>query len=478
MTLQQLLAVLRARWRRIFSVWLSFVLIIVLVCIFMPKKYLATADILVDIKSPDPVAGMFNPALMMPSYMATQIDVIQSRRIADKAIALVRLADDEATIAAWREDTDGNIDIKSWLNEVVSKHLVVVPSRDSNLISIGYKANDPTSAAAMANAFAQAFIETTIELGASPAGQNAAWFKDQVASLKTALDDAQDQLTNFRRDKGIIGDSHARVDAETTRLNELAAQLSSAQAQSASSDSRRAYKGDFGSSPEAIQNPFIQSLRSEIADTKAKLQDAGSRLGQNHPEYKRLAAQLNELQSQLGSQIGRLSASLGAANAQDAQKVDNILAAVNQQRLKVIDLNVDMDHLQVLQTQVDSAQKAYQTVADRYLQTNLQSQSSVTNVSLLTSASPPIEPSAPKPLLYIAVAVILGFIFGAISALVGEFSDRRIRSVEDFEMSLGMPLPLLGSVPSLTKASKIERVETARLAQLPYKSSDRALGHS
>ena len=86
MSLTQLLIVLRARW-------ISFV--IVLACAgalalvanaLLPKRYTATAMVVLDVKSPDPIAGVVLPGANASGYMATQADVFRSERVALRAI--------------------------------------------------------------------------------------------------------------------------------------------------------------------------------------------------------------------------------------------------------------------------------------------------------------------------------------------------------------------------------------------------------
>ena len=77
MTFGQFLSILRARkWAAL----LVFVLVVgttVGVSLVLPKQYDATASVVIDIK-PDPVAAMAFPTMAMPSFMATQVDILTS----------------------------------------------------------------------------------------------------------------------------------------------------------------------------------------------------------------------------------------------------------------------------------------------------------------------------------------------------------------------------------------------------------------
>jgi len=110
--------------------------------------------------------------------------------------------------------------LEIWLADLLQKKLEVKPSRESNVISVSYKAVDPGFAAAVANAFTQAYIETNIELKVAPARQYAQWFGEQGKSLRDNLEKAQAKLSAYQQEHGIVAIDE-RLDNETAKLNEL-----------------------------------------------------------------------------------------------------------------------------------------------------------------------------------------------------------------------------------------------------------------
>ena len=96
----------------------------------------------------------------------------------------------------------------------------------------------------------------------------------------------------------------------------------------------------------------------------------------------------------------------------------------------------------MLQRDVESAKKAYDAVAQRFTQTNLESKVTQTNVSVLAAAMAPLESesSSPKILRNTMLAIFLGFWMGIGMVLVMERLDRRVRSAKDVERMLGHPI--------------------------------------
>jgi len=168
MTLQQFVSILRARKLLLIAIFLVTVFTTFVVSVLLPKQYTASASVVIDVKSPDPISGMVLQGMMTPTYMATQVDIIGSSRVAQRAIRELRLAETPSLREQWNAETKGEGDYEAWLTALVQRQLQISPSRESNVITISYSAADPRFAAAMANAFTSSYINTSVELRAEP----------------------------------------------------------------------------------------------------------------------------------------------------------------------------------------------------------------------------------------------------------------------------------------------------------------------
>ena len=114
MTLQQFLTILRARWGIVALLFSLALGTAVGVSLLLPKKYTASAQVLVDVKSPDPVLGLVLPGQMTPGYMATQVDIVSSPRVAQQVVDRLSIVNNSAAIAQWQEATDGAGSIRQY----------------------------------------------------------------------------------------------------------------------------------------------------------------------------------------------------------------------------------------------------------------------------------------------------------------------------------------------------------------------------
>ncbi len=438
MTFQQFLRILLARRKIALGTLLGTVAVTVIVSLLLPPTYKAETAVVVDVKSPDPIAGMVLPALAMPGYMATQVDIINSDRVARKVVRALGLDKVPQVVEDWKAATDGKGSIDGWLSELLRKKLDVKPSRESNVISIAFKAGDPNFAAAVANGFAQAYIDANIELKTDPARQYAAWFDSRSKELRANLLAAQRRLAEYQQKHGILA-SDERIDSETQKLHQLEGQLALALAQSAEVSGKRA-SGGSATLPDVMQSPTVQFLKADLARAETKLQDLASKLGANHPQYQSAQSEVEALKRKLQEEIARVSESVTTAGRISKSKEAEIRANIDIVKRRILELKQSRGEIHTLEQEVENAQKAYDAIALRMNQSSLESQAQQTNVSILSPAEPPIEPASPKLLLNTLLAVFLGTLLGVGAALAMELADRRIRSREDLKESLGLPV--------------------------------------
>jgi len=442
MAFQQLLLILRARYKVALLVFLVTVATTVVVSLLLPKQYTASTAVVLDVKSPDPVSGLILQGLVAPGYMATQVDIINSDRVAKAVVTLLKLDNNPEVKSRWMESTGGNGQLVDWLANTIQRGLSVKPSRESNVININYTDSDPEQAAAVANGFAQAYINVNLDLRLAPAREYATFFEEQTKATRARLETAQKALSDYQQTNGITSVDE-KVDYETAKLNETSSQLTTIQGLTTDSQSKRkSSKADTVA--EVMQSPLINGLKADIARAEAKLNESSGNLGKNHPQTLRSEAELATLKAQLESETRRITSSIETTYQVSKQREAQLQGALAGQKNRVLLLNKQRDELNVLRRDIESAQRAFEAVSQRAAQTNLESQTTQTNIAVLNPASAPPGPSKPKVFLNILVSIFLGTLLGIGLALLLELANRRVRSVDDLLEALN--LPVLGSI--------------------------------
>lgn len=446
MTLSQLLYILRARWSIVVLILMFVVGLAMAVTLALPKRYAATATLVVDQTRPDPVTGTAYTGNPSPAFMATQVDVLKSDRVAFGVMQKLALAHTPEIQTLWQNENRGDGNFDAWLAERLVSALDVKPSRESNVISVSYMHVDPAKAASIANLFVQSYLDVNLALRVDPAKQYSSFFEGRAQELRVNLERAQAKLSAYQREKGVVVATEGQLDIETARLNELSSQLVALQAVAAESSSRQQHAQSSGDGlQEVVNNPSLAGLRGDIARAEAKLQEMSSRMGENHPHLIEARANVASLRARLNAETRRVTGTVGVSNSINRQREAEVRSALETQRARVVRMRTAREEGSVLVREVDAAQRAYDAVLARWNQTSMESQATQSNSYVLAPAVAPFAPSSPKMLRNLVLAVVVGTILAVAAAILLEYVDRRIRTDEEISDVLG--LPLLGTLP-------------------------------
>jgi succinoglycan biosynthesis transport protein ExoP len=444
MNFSEFLIIVRARYKIILLTLILTVATALTLSLLQPNTYKATATLVLNFKGIDPVTGLTLPAQLMPGYMATQVDIIKSRNVALKVVDDLKLTQGAEVEQQFYQGTKGQGTIRDWLAGLLLRNLDVVPSRESSVLDISFQSADPQFAAASANAFAAAYQKTDIQLRGEPLKKASTYFNDQIKVLRNEVEAAQRKLSTYQQENGLFS-ADTRLDVESARLNELSSQLVMAQGQLAEASSRRkeALRGN-GESPDILGNGLVQTLKTDLARAEAKFSQVSQNLGSNHPLYQASKAEVDKLRADLNSNIRATSNGVVNAERIMQQRTADMRAALEAQKEKVLHLNRARDELAVLIKDADAAQRAYDTAAQRFMQTSLEGQANQTDVAVLNPAIEPLAPFGPKVLLNTVLAVFLGGVLGLGFGVLAEMADRRVRSSHQLVETL--QIPVLGAI--------------------------------
>jgi chain length determinant protein EpsF len=473
MRLSQFVRILWVHRSMCFGIVVATLALAVTANLLLPKKYTGEAAVVVDERGIDPLAqqGAMGSALVT-NFVATQVDVIQSHNVALKVVDSQKLATDPEVIAKFNAKAGGAGSIRDWMAEELLKSLSVKPSRDSNVIFLQFAAKSPKVAADIANSFADNYITTSLELKVDPAKRQSGWFDQQVNDLRAALETAQQKLSNYQGQHGVIGnDDNNKLDAETARLTEISNHMVAAQAAMYDAETRQRQMNDALSSGRpsesisALQNPLLQNLKTELARSEARFADVSQRFDHNHPQYMSAHAELESLREKVAAEITNAAGTI-AREAQIArQNMTDLQRAMEQQRKRILDLQHNQDEYTVLKRDVESARAAYDSSLQRGGETRLESRLNNTNTAVLNYAYPPMKASSPRLLLNLALAIVLGSMLAVSASLIKERFDPRVHSRAD--LLEGADLAVLAELPRARISMRRHR--KSRAQRISYK---------
>lgn len=447
MNLTTLIGILLARKQAIIAAIVVAIVAAIVLILLTPKSYTAATDLLVDSRGIDPISGQSQPTRMTGGYLATQADIIRSRNVATKVIKELSLGNSPAMIKAAKLTGNADSDQRRMLG-FLAQGLIVTPKRDSSVLTIAFKAQDPVLAAQLADAFAQAYMYTNLELRIEPAKQTTQWYNQQLTGLRNELIEKQNALSNYQEEHNILASSD-RLDLESAKLEELSSMLIAVQNERLNSQSRsdqiaNTKRGQLET--RALDNPQVQKLATDLAQAQARLGELANQVGENHPQYRQALSEVDALKKQMNRMLELISGSLQSSVELSQAREDQLKTELAQQKELVLQLSRNRNELTLLKQEATNAQAAYDAALARTAQSRLESQIAATDVAVLNSAMVPSRPTSPKTMMVIVLACIAGLLLGVAIALCWEWLDQRIRSVQDLEQGLG--LAVLAYIPA------------------------------
>ncbi len=401
----------------------------------MPKTYKATVTLMVNFDVNDPLGGKEFPTGLMSNYMYTQKDLIQSP-------AVLLMAVDQLDLTKNTEYTAGyarkNGDMRNFVAEKVAKNLQVeLGNYGSQLLYISYSAHNAVEAAKFANTIAHIYANQQFRRVNDPAGERAQRYGSQLDDLKKNVEKAQADVTEFRKRTGLV-EFNSKTNIGDERLTDLEHRLLEAQEMRRTAEAKAVGKGAVQS--QALSSNTVQNLKNTLATQQAQLAQLRATLGSQHPQIIELQQQIAATKSSLDGELRTYTGSVEAEVEGARQRENEVRAAVEQERTKVLQTRQLQDDGNKYVVALEAAQALYQRALDGYDQVLLASTGRYSNISFVAEATPPVKAAKPKPLLNMAIALVLGTLCGVGGPLLYELINRRVRCRDDLERELGIPV--------------------------------------
>jgi uncharacterized protein involved in exopolysaccharide biosynthesis len=446
MSLAQIVCILRAYWRHSLIALFALILMSFGAIKMLPKSYVATATLIVNFESKDPLAGREFVGGGGNTYIPTQIELIMSQAVLGPVVDRLKLTSDP-------EFTRGFLGSTAALKEVVTRNLrdkvQVQQGASSQLLYIAVSGKSPERVADLANAIADEYLRQERQRTNGPAAERAERYSKQLAELRAKAIAAQDRVTEFRQQNGITEVGTGQSDVEGAALSDLQQKLEAAQNQRRELESRQI--SATASSDTVLETASIVSLRAKLSNLEGQMAEARITLGPNHPKAVELQSQIDATRRSLAGEVQSISAN-GSVQLQRARDLEaKYLAAITAERTRLLERRGLQDQEAKLVLELQSAQATYKKGLDGYDQIVFASSGNYSDVSSVSRADPPPKPDKPNKAKWFAIACM----FSLALAVAGPFGyelflNRRLRCRDDFEKHFGIPvLAQLGPLPSL-----------------------------
>jgi capsular exopolysaccharide synthesis family protein len=479
------------RNRRLALFWGSAAAVAVLVVTFLlTPMYQSTAVIMLDTRH-EQVVDLQAVLSNLPSdtfVVDSEVQVLQSPALARRVIAKLHLDKDPEFNASLRPQNPLSqvigavksgirlllsyvgVEPASDVGSVARTEESVVQAFEKNLtvsrqgltyvINIGFWSEDPAKAVRIVNAVAQTYIEQQKDMKAEATHQANILIARHVEKLKKQVHDAEAAVADYKSRHGLLNAVGAPLtEQEITALN---TQLASAQAQQAEEEGKLAadlqqYRsGGTGGVGQAAMSDTVRELRGQQAQLLQENADLSKRYGPKHPARIKVQNQLAAINGAIAAEVKRIISQQKAVTEAARQRTASLAASVNRDRNTLALNNSAGVKLAELQRDADAVRGVYESFLNRLKQTSAQEDLQDADAKIVSSGNIPLKPSRPSWMLAAAIAVLFAALAGAAAILLKEFMDRGVRSPEEAEAAVGMPV--IAVVPRIAKADPVSYV--------------------
>ena len=373
-------------------------------------------------------------------YYQTQYEIIKSRPVVARAIESQGLARRMPRLAT------ANDPVASLLRVVK-----VEPKRNTRLVDIKVQDPDPQLAADVANGIAKAYTRYNLESKLLSTREALVWLSENMNELKAKVQDSEVALQKYREKAGIVGMEQQR-NITSQKMMDLNRAFLDAQAQRLAVESRLKelvplVKGNVQSGLllTSKDNPLLQKLIADYSNLEVDLSKALRTYKDKHPEVLKIQSQMGQVQERMQAEIQAALKSVEAEYRVAKGREDSLAVRIEQVKREALDLNDKEIQYSALLRETSSNQQLYDVVLKRVKETGLSGGLEANNIRIVEDAIVPNVPVRPRPLLNIALALVVGVMLGAGLAFFLEYFDNTIKTPEEVERYLG--LTTLGVVP-------------------------------
>jgi len=329
-------------------------------------------------------------------------------------------------------------------------HVSVEPVRASRLVDVVFVSADPALAANSANILAEEYVQQNLDLRRQNMERSLEWLSQELARQKTIVEASERAMAQYREEQNALSleDRQNIVISRLNQLNEAATRARTNRAQKESLYRRLeslSPKATPESIPEILQNPYIQSLKAQVAELERRKALLSERYGDKHPEMLTVNASILDATRQLNLEIAKAVDSIRHDYESAMLEERTLASALDEQKGLATDLDRKSVTYTVLQRDAQSNRELYQTLLRREKELQVLANSRGNNVRLVERAAVPQAPFSPNLRRAMMLGAIVAFLVAVGLVLGLDYLDDTVKTPEDIAR---LGLPFLALIPA------------------------------
>jgi len=469
----------RRRWP-ILAVFVGVVALNAVYTFRLPKVYAASATLVIEMAAPkvlgngavQDVADSSSPSFWYSKeYYETQFNVLRSRVVAelvahklltgreDQLLGLDQVDSPEAREAGIKalEQLRTQMRARPDPGSLMLGRIGVEAVKDSRITRLTSDDRDPLMAAAIVNAFANAYMEYNLSSKSVTTEEATENLQTRLPELDQRVQQSTQDLVEYRKAKDIgssFEDKQKLIAERTMRINQ---ELVTIRIRKATLKARNDAIASLDKSPDdvakAAQVPesnqdVVRQLQLRLIDARTECEQLEERLLAEHPKLKDCKVKLANASRAYQTEVATILARARAEYTNVVQTEHNLLEELNQAKADAEVLAAAEPEYQKRKRAYESNLRLYDLAIKSLKETGLSGTTRMNNVSMLDAAKPVLSPAKPNVRNNLAIGVIAALLLSVLFAFFLDFVDNTITRQEEIEERLG--LSFLGILPAFS----------------------------
>ena len=456
----------KRRWSALFTLTAMFAAMAIWT---FRQKPMYEAKGLLEIEQESPnivtVQDLFQIESISNDYVETQYKILQSDSLASKVIEQLRL-DQTREFNSARGITDlysiferaskrrkafpTDAAHEQYVLKVFESRLTVEPVQRSRLVRVAFDSENPQLAASVVNTLAASYIQSDLQVHWDAAQKASAWLGEQLDRLKLKLQKSEDDLQQYASANGLIylaGDNGGTENIVDQRLRELQDELTGAQADRYAKEAnfRLAESGDYGALPGVFDNKVTQDLVDRLSDLEREQAALRPDFEPDYPKMKQIQSQIDRTEELLQQQRREAERHIADEYFAAVHREALVQRAFSKQEKDASIVAQKSVEYNILKREVDTNKQLYEGLLQHLKEAGMSSALRASNIRVVDAAVTPASPVRPRVAVNLAFGLLLGLVGGAGFAFVQERIDNTLKSSDDVEHFLH--IPVLGLIP-------------------------------
>ena len=327
---------------------------------------------------------------------------------------------------------------------------------NTRIIDIHYRSQNKELAARVVNMLASTYIEQNFKTRFESTMQASDWLSRQLVDLQMKVETSQEKLVKYQKEHQILGIDE-KQNITTAKLDELNKELTSAEsermekesiyrlADSGDTESAAAVANGLSSKVTGSTSQLLDKLQAAKADLNIQIAQFSTQFGPSYPKLAELNNQVKEIDSQIQSEMKKVSSRLRGDYLAALQRENMLRAALEEQKQQENKLNESAIEYSLLKRDFETNRTLYEGLLQKLKEAGVTAglrSNNIRQVDIARTPEAPAEPNIPRNLGF---ALALGLTSGIGLAFLLEGIDNTVRTPEQAQAISG--LPSLGMIP-------------------------------